>query len=126
MVDDSADRPLGDWVYGDLNTYPNGDAYITEKSDGVELSYPVEAESVGQFTGLFDCNGIEIYEGDLIAFERKDGTFGEPFEITFEGGVFCMGKKPIPSQGLIDYTMLTVIGNSYLINKRTKDYEIQN
>lgn len=120
-IDNSTDQPLGDWVYGDLNTYPNGDAYITEKSDGVELSYLVEEDSVGQFTGLIDCNEIEIYEGDYVAFKGKDGKYSACFEVTFKEGSFWMSYRPMPSQFMINELRLSVVGRSYLMKQKIKD-----
>lgn len=74
----------GNWVYGYLVFSQSGICSIRSTDDF--LTYQVDPDTVGEFTGLYDSGGIEIYENDIIQFGDdascrfrivfKDGGFG--------------------------------------------------
>ncbi len=64
----------GEWKYGDLFTQ-SGTTYIrVHNSGGDHEDFEVIAETVGQFTGMFDEDGERIFEDDIVEWRVNDST----------------------------------------------------
>ena len=115
------DKDSGEWICGSLLCLKADNIQIWRKEKDGTWNYVVDPATVGQYTGLRDAKGVEIYEGDVVCLWSgskgivRIGTYDDDF-LEYSPticGVYCNEIGTNNNYGIVQNLAdsLEVIGN---------------
>ncbi len=110
-----------EWEKDAISLWTNG-TLIHRCNNGIFTILKEETHIVQFYTGLKDCTGKDVYEGDVVSWWHYEGV------VTFKNGAFCICSKDHDDVYFSEYAKLNltlqtmkVIGNIFEEANNGKD-----
>lgn len=108
----------GEWVYGDLIHIDDSDIGIVTDYDHWQ-GCRVDPETVGQFVGITDEHGKEVYEGDVLEANYKYDKLGYNGGVDTDNDCICYGVVEFDNDAL--QWVLNIHKAEYPISKQIEE-----
>lgn len=109
------DKKTGEWLYGNLQV-PTIEGVPYFMWDKEKFQREVDPNTIGQYTGVRDYNGNEVYEGDIITIVRIGKNISPSLVEWLDCGFIRRGIKNYNSHNMYylsraDAEYFKVVGN---------------
>lgn len=112
----------GQWLYGDYHR-EGKTHYITKPGDFLREYAPIEfivdGETVGQFVGVTDEHGKEVFEGDVLEADYKYDQLGYNGGVDPDNDCICYGVVEFDNDAL--QWVLNIHKAEYPISKQIEE-----
>ena len=108
----------GKWIYG--SHFFDGEKHfiVTKKSECFYEEFVVDPKTLGEYTGVNDKEGKEIFEGDIVLIRTWLNIFKDKAIVEFDRGAFVANGA-----SLSNWTDVRILGNKIDSVELAKEFE---